>query len=321
MLKVYKFQKRGVVSGSLNDLGSATKCWADIVNPTKKELKDISDKAKIPLNDLKNVLDEDERPKVSDLDNYSLIIVRTPFIEEDEIRTTPVSIFISKNKNNIITITLEEIKSIQKIKNLIASKKIDMFDKGLSFFTYRLIDEILDSYFLILDKLEEKIDYIEDKVVEKPDNLTVSQIFSVKKTLIFFHRALTANREVISSIEQEYVANIDKKNIKRFRALYNDVTQLIDMEGTYRDILTGTLDIYLSSVSNNLGKVMKTLTVISAFVLIPTLISGIYGMNFNNASPYNMPELFWNYGYFFALGLMAISMIGTFIFFKKKGWL
>lgn len=321
MLKVYKFQKRGVISGSLNDLDSATKCWADIVNPTKKELKDISDKAKIPLNDLKSVLDEDERPKVSDLDNYSLIIVRTPFIEKDEIRTTPVSIFISKNKNNIITITLEEIKSIQKIKNLIASKKIDMFDKGLSFFTYRLIDEILNSYFLILDKLEEKIDYIEDKVVEKPDNLTVSQIFSVKKTLIFFHRALTANREVISSIEKEYVANIDKKNIKRFRALYNDVTQLIDMEGTYRDILTGTLDIYLSSVSNNLGKVMKTLTVISAFVLIPTLISGIYGMNFNNASPYNMPELFWNYGYFFALGLMAISMIGTFIFFKKKGWL
>ena len=321
MLKVYKFQKGGVISGSLNDLDSATKCWADIVNPTKKELKDISDKAKIPLNDLKSVLDEDERPKVSDLDNYSLIIVRTPFIEEDEIRTTPVSIFISKNKNNIITITLEEIESIQKIKNLIASKKIDMFDKGLSFFTYRLIDEILNSYFLVLDKLEEKIDYIEDKVVEKPDNLTVSQIFSVKKTLIFFHRALTANREVISSIEKEYVANIDKKNIKRFRALYNDVTQLIDMEGTYRDILTGTLDIYLSSVSNNLGKVMKTLTVISAFVLIPTLISGIYGMNFNNASPYNMPELFWNYGYFFALGLMAISMIGTFIFFKKKGWL
>ena len=95
MLKVYKFQKRGVVSGSLNDLGSATKCWADIVNPTKKELKDISDKAKIPLNDLKSVLDEDERPKVSDLDNYSLIIVRTPFIEEDEIQ------YIKKLKNLI----------------------------------------------------------------------------------------------------------------------------------------------------------------------------------------------------------------------------
>ena len=103
--------------------------------------------------------------------------------------------------------------------------------------------------------------------------------------------------------------------------MYNDVTQLIDTEGTYRDILTGTLDVYLSSVSNNLGQVMKTLTVISAFVLIPTLITGIYGMNFSKASQYNMPELYWQYGYFFALGLMLISMIVAFVFFKRKGWL
>ena len=321
MLRVYKFQKGGVKAGSLNDLGSTSKCWAECINPTKNELKDISEKAKIQLNELKNVLDEEERPKVSDLENYSLIIVRTPFIEHDEIITTPVSIFISKNKNNVITITLKEVKSINKVKQLIASKKIDIYEKGISFFTYRLLDEVLDAYFSILDTLEEKIDYIEDKVIEKPDKLTVEHIFSVKKTLIFFHRALTANREVISSIEKEYVVNIDKKNIKRFRALYNDVTQLIDMEGTYRDILTGTLDIYLSSVSNNLNQAMKTLTIVASFVLIPTLISGIYGMNFARNSPYNMPELYWQYGYFFALGLMLLSIIFTYIFFRRKGWL
>jgi len=321
MLKVYKFQKGGVVSGSINDLGNTSKCWADCINPTKKELKDISEKAKIPLNDLKNVLDEEERPKVSDLENYSLIIVRTPWIEHDEMLTTPVSIFISKNKNNIITIALKEVNSIYKIKQLVASKKIDPYDKGISFFTYRIIDEVLDAYFLIFDTLEDKMDVIEDKVIEKPDKTTVKSIFIIKKTLIYFHKALTANREVISAIEKEYVANIDKKNIKRFRALYNDVTQLIDTEGTYRDILTGTLEVYLSSVSNNLGQVMKTLTVISAFVLIPTLISGIYGMNFNNASLYNMPELYWKYGYFFALGLMLISMIVAYVFFRKKGWM
>lgn len=321
MLRVYKFEKGGVKEGSLNDLGSTSKCWAECVNPTKRELKDISEKAKISLNELKKVLDEEERPKVSDLENYSLIIVRAPWIEHDEILTTPLSIFISKNKNNIITITLEQISPIQKIKQLIATKKIDLHDKGISFFTYRLIDGVLDAYFSILDTLEEKIDMIEDHVVEKPDKLTVQHIFSVKKTLIFFHRSLTANREVISAIEKEYVANIDKKNIKRFRALYNDVTQLIDMEGTYRDILTGTLDIYLSSISNSLNQVMKTLTIVASFVLIPTLISGIYGMNFSKASPYNMPELYWQYGYFFALGLMLVSIILTYVFFKKKGWL
>ncbi|GAF98229.1 unnamed protein product, partial [marine sediment metagenome] len=193
--------------------------------------------------------------------------------------------------------------------------------KGISFFTYRLLDEVLDAYFFVLDKLEEKIDLIEDHVIEKPDKISVRNIFSVKKTLIYFHKALTANREVISSIEKEYVADIDKKNIKRFRALYNDVTQLIDTEGTYRDILTGTLDVYLSSVSNNLNKVMKTLTIGASFILIPTLIASIYGMNFANNSQFNMPELYWQYGYFFALGVMVLSITITYIFFKKKGWL
>ena len=320
MLKVYRFEKRGVKSGSLNDLGNTSICWTDCVNPTNKELKDISEKAKISLNELKKVLDEEERPKVSDLENYSLIIVRTPFVEHHNISTTPMAIFISKNKNNIITITLKETDPIKKIKQLVNSKKIDLTNKSISFLTYKILDEVLNSYFLAMDELDEKIDMIEDRVIGKPDKITVENIFSVKKTLIYFHRALTANREVISSIEKEYVADIDKKNIKRFRALYNDVTQLIDTEATYRDILTGTLDIYLSSVSNNLGQIMKTLTVISAFVLIPTLISGVYGMNFTR-NQYNMPELYWQYGYFFALGLMAFSIIAMYIFFRRKGWL
>jgi len=321
MLRVYKFQKGGVKSGSLYDLGNSSICWADCTIPTPKEIKDISEKANINLNELKKVLDHEERPKVSDLENYSLIIVRAPLIEKDDITTTPVAIFISKNKNNIITITLKESSPIFTIKHLVLSKKIDPYVKGISFFTYRILDEVLNSYFSLLDNLEEKIDIIEDHVIENPDKISAKNIFSVKKTLIYFHRALTANREVISSIEKEYVANIDKKNIKRFRTLYNDITQLIDTEGTYRDILTGTLDIYLSSVSNNLNKVMKTLTIVASFVLIPTLISGIYGMNFSSNSPYNMPELYWKYGYFFALGLMLMSIIFTYIFFKRKKWL
>lgn len=320
MLNVYSIQKEGMTPGSLNELGSTSTCWADCVNPTKKELKDISEKANIPLVDLQEILDEEERPKVSDLENYSIIVVRSPLVEKGEVLTKPVSIFISKNKNNVITIALKESNSINKVKQMIIEKKIDLHEKGLSFFTYRILDEILNSYFSMLDVLEEKIDKIEDKVIGKPDKLTVQGIFTIKKTLIYFHRALTANREVITSIEKEYVANIDKKNIKRFRALYNDVTQLIEMEGTYRDILTGTLDVYLSSVSNNLNQVMKTLTIGASFILIPTLIASIYGMNFQFIPEIHAP-LGQKFGYFFALGLMAFSVILTYVFFKKKGWM
>lgn len=320
MLKVYRFQKGGVKAGSLDDLGNSIKCWADCINPTQKDIKEISQRAKINLHVLKKTLDKGERPKVSDLENYSLIVVRAPWVEHDHIKTTPISIFISKKKNNVITITLKEIHSVKKISQLVKTNKIDLHNNGLSFFVFRLLDEVLETYFYILDTLEEKIDKIENRVVSEPGKVSVQNIFSVKKTLIFFHKALTANREVIASIEKEYVEHIDKKNVKRFRTLYDDVTQLIDTEGTYRDILTGILDIYLTSVSNNLNQVMKTLTVVASFILIPTLISGIYGMNFAF-----MPEIHTalgiKYGYFFALGFMAVSVALSYWFFKRKGWL
>ncbi|MBI2208360.1 magnesium/cobalt transporter CorA [Candidatus Woesearchaeota archaeon] len=321
MIHVYNFQKEGVKLGSLVGLSETTKCWAHCINPTEKELIEISEKANIPLEDLKEVLDEEERPKVSDLDNYSLIVVRAPWVENDEISTTPLSLFISKNKNNVITIALKELSSVNKIMQLIEAKKIDMAQHTMSFFTYRLLDEVFNAYFSILSTLEEKIDNLEDVIIEKPGSVKVNSIFTLKKTLIFFHKALTATRDVIASIEKEYVANIDKKNIKRFRTLYNDVVQLIDMVGTYRDILTSTLEIYLSAVSNNLNRAIKTLTVGASFVLFPTLIASIYGMNFDTSSIFNMPELNWKYGYFFSLGLMVASVIITYVYFKKKEWI
>lgn len=317
MIKVYKYQKGKIKETSLNSLTTKTPIWADCINPTKKEVEEIAKKADISLIDLEETLDEEERPKVIDLNNYSLIVFKAPFFENGEITTTPISIFLSKNKSNVITIRLKEIRALINIKeNLIAKNKTVMFEKGSSYFVYRLIDEILNSYFMVLDQVEETIDKIEDKVLEKPDKKVVEQIFETKKTLIYFHKALTANREVISYIEKEYCLHVHKRDIKQFKILYNDVVQLIDMESTYRDILTGSLDIYLSSISNNLNTIMKKMTAMASFILLPTLISGIYGMNFHM-----MPELYWSYGYFFALGLMVLSVVGMYVYFKRKGWI
>jgi len=321
MIKVYKFVKGGVIEGSVSNLGSSLKCWTHCLNPTLKELKEICEKSNIPYDTLKETIDPEERPKIVELENYSWIVVRTPWIKHNEIRTTPISIFISKNKNNVITIATKEVSPIQKIKELVNTNSLDLTKNSMSFFIYRLLDEVFSSYFVILEMIEEKIDHIEDVVVKRPEKITLQNILSVKKTLIFFHKALSANKEVISSIEKEYVPHIDKKNIRRFKILHDDVNQLVDMEGTYREILTGTLDIYITSISNNLNQVMKTLTIIASFTLVPTLISGIYGMNFNINSPWNLPELSWQYGYFFALGLMFISMLITFIYFKKRHWM
>jgi len=315
MKKIHTYERGGLKEGKISDLNSNNIVWADYYNPSKNELKELSEISGISLDELHEVLDEEERPRVVDLEAYSLLIFRANLFEKekDEISTTPVSILISRRRNNVITLRLKEIRSVEKIRHVVPNK---LFEKGTGFFVYRFLDEILNSFFAVLDTVEEDIDKIEDRIFEKTDRKTIEQIFQIKKTLIYFHKALTANREVITAIEKEYLPHIPRKDIKQFRVLYNDVVQLIDMESTYRDLLTGTLDIYLSSVSNNLNKVMKKLTAMASFILIPTLISGIYGMNFQF-----MPELYWKYGYYAALGLMIISVAGMYYYFKRKGWI
>jgi magnesium transporter len=136
------------------------------------------------------------------------------------------------------------------------------------------------------------------------------------------HKALTANREVVVNIEKGYLSRIDKEEEAKYKFIYNDIVQLIDMNETYRDVLTGALEIYLTTISNNLNHTVKRLTAWGSLILIPTLIASIYGMNFHDtASPFNMPELQWKYGYFFALGLMALSTILLYFYFRKKDWI
>lgn len=317
MLTILEYKKDKVIKGSLKDIYSKKRfTWVDVFEPTKKELEQIHKSAKIPLSDLHITIEEEERPKVIDIEGpFSLIIFGAPSFEKDEITTTPVFIYISKMHNCVITIRNKDTKSIGKIKELAPSKKI-FFDKGSSYFVYRLLDAILNTYFDVLDDVENRIDKIEDTVVKTPDINVVEKIFETKKTLIYFAKTISANREVIASIEKEYLTEIDKKIGRQFRTLYNDTVTLVDMSTTFRDILTGTLDTYLSSVSNNLNKIMKTLTVGASFVLVPTLIASIYGMNFKG-----MPELYWKYGYTFSLALMAFSVFATWLFFKRKKWI
>lgn len=317
MITVLSYKKDKVEKGELNSICyPKTFTWVDVFEPTKNELNQIAEKSGISINDLGLVMEDEERPKVIDIEGpFSLIIFGAPSFEKDEITTTPVFIYVSKYHNCVITIRNKDTKSISRLKESLEAKK-NFFDKGSSYFVYRLMDEILNTYFSVLDDVDNRIDYIEDNVLKSPSIETAGKIFETKKTLIYFAKTMAANREVIASIEKEYLSEIDKKRAKQFRTLYNDAIQLIDMSTTYRDILTGTLDTYLSSVSNNLNKIMKTLTVGASFILIPTLIASIYGMNFRV-----MPELSWKYGYAFALILMVASVFATWIYFKRKMWI
>ncbi len=312
MFTIIKKEEEKLVPGTLEDFHKKHTVWLDVIDPTEKEILKISEATGIDVKHLQEHL-RDERPHLDDLGTYSIVVLDAPGLIGKEIVTHHIACLISSN-NNIITIRNHAIDAIDRINDILKKGKIKAMESRTKFL-YVLIDEINRDYFRMLNHIEDKVEEIEEKVFKKPDRSHALIIFKLKKVLIYFHKSLIADREVIIGIEKEYLSEIERKDIRKFRDLYNDCVQLIDMEETYRDILTGVLDIYLSSTSNNLNQVMKTLTIITTFIMAPALIAGIYGMNFSI-----LPELGWRYGYAFALFLMVFIDVGFFVYFKRKGW-
>src|SRR3989344_1262064 len=316
MIKVHILSGKEIKEGNFQDLKSQSVSWADIVDPTKNELELVGELVGLEVSDIESFLDENARPVINNLEKYSLIVFSTPLKEES---TKPLVIFISKTTNDFITIREGESRSISRMNSWDVKRKVAMFEKGPTYILFRLFDEILNTYNTIIEDIDEKLEKIEDGIYgEKKfkEKKLMVEMYELKKILIYFQKGLSANREVIASIEKEYGEFLNKKDLSKFRLLYSDLTRLIELTSTYRDILTTSLEVHLSTISNNLNVTMKQLSAWAALILVPSLIAGIYGMNFEY-----IPKASMKYGFFIALGIMAASMIVLYFYFKRKDWI
>jgi len=313
MIRVIQQGEEGLYEVSIHELEFEKYKWIDVSNPTEEELKILTETISINLQDVERCLDEQERPCVEDLDKFTLLIFKSPLRNPKSVTTTSISFLISDKL--LVTFRSHDAEGIQKISTLDKEKMKVLFQKGMSYVTYQILEKIMDDYFSILDFIQERISKLENQVFTDPAPDIVKEIFALRKTLIYFHKSLSANRDVMGKLREELSNHVDEKNIKLFRYVSDDIVQLIDVVATYRDILTGALEIYLSSISNNMNIVMKKMAAFASLILVPTLIAGVYGMNF-----IHMPELYWTHGYYFAIGLMLVSVLLLTIYFKKNDW-
>ena len=179
-----------------------------------------------------------------------------------------------------------------------------------------MLDAIVDHYFVILEKLGEKIESLEEELVTNPTPETLQTIHTLKRELIFLRKSVWPLREVISGLEREASPLITEPTGIYLRDVYDHTIQVIDTIETYRDMVSGMLEIYLSSLSNRMNEVMKVLTIMATIFIPLTFIAGIYGMNFKY-----MPELEWHWGYFLVLLVMTIIIAFMVFHFKRKKWL
>lgn len=317
MTKTLVLDKNIVKEGNFDDIKTDKVTWVDIAKPQDKDLNEIADLIKIEKDEIIELLSNKQRPVVKDDVSYSIIVIHSPHLDPGKITTHPFLIFISKTKSNLITLHHRESLSIKRIFEYPEHRKLVVFKKGSSFILLTIIDEIINTYFSVMEDFDDKIEEIEDNIFDvKRSNQIMKKLFSVKRSLIYFHKALIANRDVISCIEKEYAKFIDREYLENFRELYTDLTQLVEVNATYHDILTTMVEIHLSSVSNSLNVTMKKVTSWGALILVPSLIAGVFGMNF-----INIPFLHSDYGFALSIFLMVVSISLLYWYFKKKDWM
>jgi magnesium transporter len=265
---------------------------------------------------LEDIVHTDQRPKLEDAETYLFIILKMLYFddEEDEIKAEQISLILGSN----FVMSFQETKKdvFDTIRERIRSGKGRIRKMGADYLAYALVDAVVDHYFVILEKLGERIEELEEELVTDPVQETLHKIHALKREMIFLRKSVWPLREVISGLTRGESALIQEATNIYLRDVYDHTIQVIDTIETFRDMVSGMLDTYLSSLSNRMNEVMKVLTIIATIFIPLTFIAGIYGMNFEF-----MPELKWHFGYFAALFVMLIVFLGMMVYFKRRRWL
>jgi magnesium transporter len=263
---------------------------------------------------LEDIVNTGQRPKMEDFGDYMYVVLKMLYLEKDEIRAEQVSLVLGPN----FVISFQEMPGdvFSPVRERLRGTKWRIRKLGADYLTYALTDTIVDNYFVILENFGERIECLEEDLIERPAPDTLQAIHTLKRELIFLRKSVWPLRELVSGMERAESNLITDMMPMYLRDVYDHTIQVMDTVESYRDMVSGMLDTYLSSISNRMNEVMKVLTIIATIFIPITFIAGIYGMNFQN-----MPELSWPWAYFGALGIMGCISLVMIVYFRRKGWL
>lgn len=265
---------------------------------------------------LEDILNTNQRPKLDEYEDYLYLVFKRFEILEDEFTVGQEQISILLFKNLLFTFKEKRDQLFEPVITRLKAEKGRVRTHTVDNLAYIVLDTVVDGYFALQDSLDLFADDIEEKLFEQPGPELLARIQRVKRELIFVRKSLSPLREMLASLERSDSELITEKTHLYLRDVYDHAIRVIESVDSYRDLITGMLEIYLSSVSNRLNEIMKVLTVFSTIFIPLTFITGIYGMNFEN-----MPELKWPWAYPLLWGVFLSIPITLLIYFRKKKWL
>ena len=302
--------------------------WLDLTAPTPEEMALVAEEFSLHPLAVEDAGKGNQRPKIESYEQfYFMVVYAIEQIEEagrdgkqvatGRFRIQEVDLFIGERY--LITVHRAPLPFVEGMRER-WRRNSQAINEGIGVLVYTLLDGIVDEYFPVLDSIIERVEELEEVlftgVVHEGRTYDMRSLFQIKRDLLNLRRVIAPERDALLVLARQEIHLFDRKIAVYFQDVYDHVVRVTDSIDIYQDLLTNALESYLSLVNNNLNQVMKTLTSLTVILVVPTLIAGIYGMNFEN-----MPELHWEFGYPFALLLMAISAGVLFTYFRRKRWL
>ena len=265
---------------------------------------------------LEDVVNTQHRAKIDDYEDYLFIVLKMIFSEPESTLLQFEHVCIILGRGFLISFQEREGDVFASVRERIQKGKGRIRKSGAGYLAYALMDMIVDHYFLVLEQLGDDIEMLQQEALERPTQKTLGAIHAARHQAVYLRKFIWPLREMLNSLLRGESGLIEGFVLIYLQDVYDHVIQVIDTIETYRDLLAGILECYISSVSLKMNEVMKVLTVMATLFIPLTFFAGVYGMNFTY-----MPELDWQYGYPVFWGLVAVIFVSMIIWFKTRKWL
>lgn len=289
--------------------------WADVSDPTGKDFEELAEEFNFHPLSIEDCRNAHQRPKIEEYPGYYFMVLYESELvgPEDDLELRELNIFLGPNY--LVTVHSRPIRAIVTAKRL-WGEWTDRSEQGAGLLAYLLIDSIVDDYLPLLDVLSDRMDDLEDSIFGDFRPEAIQDIFRIKKQLLYLRRSITPLRDMFNTILRREQPIFPRETLVYFQDVFDHIIRVADTVDTLRDMLSSTMDAYLSVSGNRMNQVMKRLTSVSTILMSVTLVAGIYGMNFDL-----MPELKWRFGYVFALGSMVAIGLAIYFYLRKIKWL
>ena len=265
---------------------------------------------------IEDIVHTGQRPKVENYDSSIFVVVRMLRWNEQAGQIDDEQVSMAIGPSWVISFQERQGDVFDPVRERLLANRGRVRKHGPDYLAYTLIDAVVDHYFSILETLGERIESLGEEMTTDPKREDLESIRHLKRELLFMRKSVWPLREVLSGIQREESPLVHESTQPYLRDVYDHSIQIIDTVETFRDMVSGLMDLYLSSISNRMNEVMKVLTIIATIFIPLSFVAGLYGMNF-----IFMPELQWRYGYYAVLGVMLAMGGGMLLYFKRRKWL